>query len=151
MIVITSGGRFTVLEYALAAMSLGVLGGGLAVRRAGAAPWAVLLSAAGYLLARHGHAAVDGRAVVVGTLLLATGELAYWSAEEHPRIRAEPPVIRRRLLLLGALLACAFAVDVLLLVAGSLAVPRGVLFAAVGTTAAVAAVALVLRLGTQRP
>ena len=151
MIVISSGGRFAALEYALAGISLGMLGAGLATRRVGPAPWAVLISAAGYLLARHGHAVVDGRAVVVGTLLLATAELAYWSAEEHPRIRAEPPVVRRRLLLLAGLLGCALVVDVLLLVAASLAVPRGVLFAAAGTAAAVSAVALVLRMVTHRP
>ena len=151
VIVISSGGRFAVVEYALAGVALGVLGAGLATGRAGPAPWAVLISAAAYLLARNGHAAVDGRAVLVGTLLLATAELAYWSAEEHPRIRAEPPVVRRRLLLLAGLLASALVVDVLLLVAASLAVPRGVLFAAVGTAAAVAAVALVLRMGTHRP
>jgi hypothetical protein len=147
VIVVTAGGRLAVLEYALSGLALGGLAAGLALRRAGPVPWAVLLAAAGYVLGRHDRSAVDGRAVVVGVLLLAAAELAYWSIGEHPRIRSERPVVARRLALLGALLACAFVVDVLLLAVSSLAVPRGAVLAAAGTAAAVAAVALVLRLG----
>lgn len=147
MIVVTAGGRLAVLEYALAGVALGALTAGLALRRAGAVPWAVLLGAAGYVVGRHDRSAVDGRAVLVGVLLLAAAELAYWSIGEHPRIRSEAAVVERRLALLAGLLACAFVVDVLLLAVSSLAVPRGAVLATLGTAAAVAAVALVLRLG----
>jgi hypothetical protein len=151
VIVVAAGGRLAALEDAGAGLSLAALAAGLALRRAGSVPWAVLLAAAGYVLGRHDRSSVDGRAVLVGVLLLGAAELAYWSIGEHPRIRSERPVVIRRLVLLGGLLTCAFVVDVLLLAVSSLAVPRGAVLAAAGTAAAVAAVALVLRTGTHRP
>lgn len=120
---------------------------GLALRSAVAAPWAVLLAAVGYLAGREGAPAVDGRAAGVGVLLLLAAELASWSTDEHPRIRAERPVVVRRLVLLAALAAAAFLVDVLVLAASGLSSAGGTPIAAVGTAAAVAALALTVRAG----
>lgn len=123
-----------------------MLAAGLALRRSGAVPWAVILAAAGYLAGRAGRSTVDGRAVLVGVLLLLAAELATWSADEHPRIRPERAVVLRRLALVGALAAAALVVDVVLLVASSVPSAHGTALAAVGTAAAVAALGVTVRL-----
>lgn len=145
-IAVAAGGRLAGLEDALAAAAVVLLGAGLALRRAGAVPWALLLAAAAYLAGRAGSSAVDGRAALVGVLLLVAAELAIWSCEEHPRIRPERDVVTRRLALLAALVAAAVVVDVLLLAASGLVASRGTAVAIVGTAAAVVALAVALRL-----
>lgn len=144
-IAVTAGGRFALLEETAAAASLLALAAGLARRRSGAVPWAVLLAATAYLAGRAGRSAVDGRAVAVGVLLLLAAELATWSADEHPRIRPEREVVVRRLLLVAALAAASLVVDVLLLAASSVSTGGGTALATIGTGAAVAALAVALR------
>jgi len=146
-IAIAAGGRFAPLADAAAAASLVVLAIGLAFRSAATVPWAVLLAAVAYLAGREGSAAVDGRAAGVGVLLLLAAELATWSADEHPRLRPDRAVVLRRVFLLGALAAAAFLVDVLVLAASGLSTSGGTPVAAVGTAAAVAALALAVRAG----
>ena len=70
-------------------------------------PWAVLAAGGGYLIGREGHAVVDGRAAVVGVLLLLGAELATWSIEHDGRIRAERAVVVRRAVTLAGLAVAA--------------------------------------------
>ena len=109
-------------------------------------PWAVLLTAAAYVVGREGSPVVDGGAAVVGVLLLVAAELASWSIGEDPRIRAEPSLVLRRALTIGALVAGALVLDVLLLGAAAISSSSGVALAAVGVAAAVGAMVVVVRL-----
>ena len=109
-------------------------------------PWAVLVAGGGYLVGREGHAVVDGRAAGVGVLLLLGAELATWSIEHDRRIRAERAVVVRRALPWPVLAAAALVVDLALLGTASLPGGGGVLVAAAGVAAAVAAIGFVVRL-----
>jgi hypothetical protein len=118
----------------------------LVLRAPALVPWAVIVAAAGYLAGRVGHDTVDGWAAVVGVLLLLAAELATWSVDVDARIRSERALLVRRTLTLAGLCAAALLVNFLLLATSSLSATPGVLLAVLGTTAAVAAVAVVLRL-----
>jgi hypothetical protein len=144
--VFSSGGRLGSAGGGFASAGLVLLAGGLIVRWPLTIPWAVLFAGGGYLLAREGNAAVDGWAAAIGVVLLLAAELASWSIEHDARIRTEPSLVQRRIATLGALVAGALFVNFVLLGAAGLAAPAGVLLAAVGVAAAVAAVAVVLRL-----
>ena len=109
-------------------------------------PWAVIATAAGYLAVRVGNDSVDGWAAVVGVLLLLAAELAAWSIDADPRIRAERALVVRRALTLAGLCAAALVANFLLLATTALTASAGALLALLGTTAAVVAVAVVLRL-----
>lgn len=143
---VEGGGRFELLADGLGALALTVLATALALRWAGFVPWAVLAAGGAYLAGRSGHATVDGWAAVVGALLLLSAELATWSIDDDARIPAERPLVVRRTLTLVSLTVAALLVDFLLLATSGLSASPGVLLAVVGTTAAVAAVAFVLRL-----
>lgn len=131
---------------AAGALALLLLGAGLVLRWPGMVPWTVVLTGAAYLSAREGRSLVDGWAAVVGVALLVSAELASWSIEHDARIRSEPSLVVRRVLILAALAAVALLVDFLLLGTAAVAASAGVLLAAVGVAAAVTAVAVVLRL-----
>jgi hypothetical protein len=109
-------------------------------------PWAIVMTAGGYLATREGRAVVDGWASLVGVLLLLAAELASWSIEHDARIRSEGRLVARRALTLGALVAAALVVDFVALGAAALSSSAGVVVAAAGVAAAVAAVTVVLRL-----
>jgi hypothetical protein len=109
-------------------------------------PWAVLAAGGGYLAGREGHTVVDGRSAGVGVLLLLGAELATWSIEHDGRIRAERAVVVRRAVTLAGLAAAALVVDLALLGTASLPGGGGVLVAAAGVGAAVAAIGFVVRL-----
>ena len=109
-------------------------------------PWAVLASGGGYLVGREGHTVVDGRSAGVGVLLLLGAELSTWSIEHDGRIRAERAVVARRALALASVAAVALVVDLALLGTASLPGGGGVLVAAAGVAAAVAAIGFVVRL-----
>jgi hypothetical protein len=128
------------------AFGLALLVGGLAVRWPLTVPWAILIVGGGYLLATEGDPVVDGWAAAIGVLLLLAAELANWSIEHDARIEAEPSLVRRRVATLTALIAAALLVNFLLLATAGVSASSGVLIAAVGVAAAVAAVAVVLRL-----
>lgn len=114
-------------------------------------PWAVALLAATYLVGRTGHATVDGRAAVVGVLLLLAAELASWSVSVDKRIRAERALVVRRTLTLLALCLVALVANFFLLATSAVAASSGALLATVGTAAAVGAIALVVRLAFRGP
>ena len=143
---VAGGGRFAGLAAVPAAAGLVLLGAAVLVRLPALVPWAVVAEGVAYLVGREGRALVDGWASVVGTLLLLGAELAAWSIEHDARIRSERPLVVRRVLTLGALVATALLVDFVLLGTAAVAAPAGVLLAAAGVAAAVAAVAVVLRL-----
>jgi hypothetical protein len=143
---VAAGGRLAPLEDAGAGAGMLVLLLGLALRIPVAIPWAVGLAAAGYLAGRSGSAAVDAWAAVVGPLLLLAAELGSWSIEHDARIRTEAAVVVRRLTTLVALMAAALLAGFLLLAVAAVSATPGLLLVLTGTAAAVAAVALVVRL-----
>jgi hypothetical protein len=130
----------------LGAAGLALLALGLVLRWSTTIPWSILLVGGGYLIAREGDTVVDGWAAAIGVLLLLAAELASWSIEHDARIEAEGALVRRRIATLGALILAALLVNFMLLATAGVAASSGVLLAAVGVAAAVAAVAVVLRL-----
>jgi hypothetical protein len=144
--VTATGGRLAVLGWSLGVAALVLLMLGLVLRWPLTIPWFVLFAGSGYVVGRVGHSTVDGWAAAIGVLLLASAELASWSIAHDARIHAEPALVRRRLRNLGFLLTAALLVSFLLLGTSGLQTSAGVLLAAVGVTAAVGAVAVVLRL-----
>jgi hypothetical protein len=143
---IAHGGRFAGLAVATTVVSLALLVTGLVLRWPTMIPWAVIVSAAGYLITREGRSAVDGWAAVVGATLLLAAELASWSVEHDRRIRSEQALVVRRVTTLAVLVGAALLVNFLLLATAAVAASASVLLAAVGVAAAVSAVAVVLRL-----
>jgi hypothetical protein len=141
-----SGGRLAGAGAVLGGAGLALLVVGLVLRWPTTIPWSVLLVGGGYLLAREGNSIVDGWAAAVGVLLLLAAELASWSIEHDARIEAETSLIMRRVATLGGLVAAALLVNFLLLATAGVSASSGVLLAAVGVAAAVASVAIVLRL-----
>jgi hypothetical protein len=141
-----NGGRLASVGAAVGAIGLGLLLLGLVLRWPTPIPWAILLVGGGYLLSRSGNSLVDGWSAAIGVLLLLSAELATWSIEHDARIAAEPALIRRRIATLAALIAGALLVNFMLLATAGVSASSGVLIAAVGVAAAVAAVAVVLRL-----
>jgi hypothetical protein len=141
-----SGGRLATFGAVVGALGLGLLVVGLVLRWPTTIPWAVLLVGGGYVLSRAGNSVVDGWATAIGVLLLLAAELASWSIDHDARIAAERSLILRRIATLGALVAGALLVNFLLLATAGISASSGVLLAAVGVAAAVAAVTVVLRL-----
>lgn len=130
----------------MGAVGLALLAAGLVLRWPATVPWSVLLVGGAYLLAREGNLAVDGWAAAIGVLLLLAAELASWSIDHDARIEAERSLTLRRIATLGTLIVSALLVNFLLLATAGVSASSGLLIAAVGVAAAVAAVAVVLRL-----
>jgi len=143
---VTTAGRLAPLADAAAALGAALLAAAIVARWPLLVPWGVLSAGAAYLVGREGKAVVDGWAAVIGVLLLVAAELAGWSIEHDARIRAERSLTLRRVATLVALTAVALLVNFLLLGMAAVAASSGVLLAAGGVCAAVAAVAIVLRL-----
>jgi hypothetical protein len=141
-----SGGRLATLGSVVGAGGLALLVVGLVLRWPTTIPWSILLVGGGYLLSRAGNSVVDGWAAAIGVLLLLAAELASWSIEHDARIVAERSLILRRIATLSALVAAALLVNFMLLATAGISASSGVLLAAVGVAAAVAAVSVVLRL-----
>jgi hypothetical protein len=141
-----SGARLATIGAVVGGAGLVLLALGLVLRWPMTIPWSVLFAGAGYLVAREGNAAVDGWAAVIGVLLLLSAELASWSMEHDARIKTERALVLRRVLTLGGLVAAALLVNFLLLATAGVSASAGVLLAAVGVAAALASVAVVLRL-----
>jgi hypothetical protein len=141
-----TAGRFADLTLGIGGLAVALLAVGLVLRWRSLIPWSVLVAAGGYLSAREGKSAVDGWAAVVGVLLLLAAELASWSIEHSVLVKTEPGLVARRAGTLAALVAVALFVNLLLLAAATVSASAGVLLAAVGVAASVAAVAVVLRL-----
>jgi hypothetical protein len=130
----------------VAALGLGLLVLGLVLRWPTTIPWSILLVGGGYLLSREGNSVVDGWAAVIGVLLLLAAELASWSIDHDARIATERSLVLRRIATLSVLVAAALLVNFMLLATAGISASSGVLLAAVGVAAAVAAVSVVLRL-----
>ncbi|MFL5955409.1 MAG: hypothetical protein ACJ76I_15015 [Gaiellaceae bacterium] len=141
-----TGGRLATLGWALGLLALAVLLAGLALRWPRTIVWSVAFAGSGYVIGRVGTARVDGWAAVIGTLLLASAEFASWSIGDDVRIHAERALVKRRLATLGVLIAAALLVSFVLLGTSGVAAQAGVLLAAAGVAAALAAIAVVLRL-----
>jgi hypothetical protein len=142
----SSGGRVAPPADGVEVLGLILLAVALVFRFAPLVSWAVIAAAAGYLAGREGHASVDGWAALVGALLLLAAELATWSIDVDARIHTERALMIRRTLTLAGLFTSVLLVNFLLLAASALTASAGVLLAVLGTGAAVAAVAVVLRL-----
>jgi len=123
----------------------------LLLRWTSAVSWSVALLAGTYLAGRAGHAAVDGRAAVVGVLLLLAAELATWSVDVDKRIKAERALVVRRTLTLLGLCTVALVANFMLLATSAVSASSGALLATLGTAAAVGAVALVVRFAFRGP
>jgi hypothetical protein len=118
----------------------------IAVRVPLGVPWAVLFAGSGYVAARIHDRVVDGWAAVVGAALLLTAELAAWSIASDRRIQEERPVVIAQAVAVGALVVTAGVVSFLLVGAAAVSAAAGLLLTGIGVAAAVAAVAVVLRL-----
>jgi hypothetical protein len=134
-----------------AGLSLVVLLVALVMRWPSAIPWSVAVLAATYLAGRTGHATVDGRAAIVGVLLLLAAELASWSVDVDKRITTERPLIVRRAGTLLGLCVLALIANFMLLATSALSASSSAALATIGTAAAVAAVALVVRMAFRAP
>jgi hypothetical protein len=131
---------------ALAAAGTLGLAAGIVLRLPIAVPWAVLFAGAGYVVARVQHSVVDGWAAVVGAALLLAAELAAWSIASDRRIHEEPAVVLRQSLTVTALVLTAAVVSFVLVGAAAVSAAAGLMLTGFGVAAAVAAVAVVLRL-----
>ena len=109
------GGRLVGVTTALEGAALAFAAAALLLRWQILVPWAILAAGGGYLIGREGRAVVDGRAAVIGVLLLLGAELAIWSIEHDNRIRAERAVISRQIANLAGIAVVALAVNAALL------------------------------------
>ena len=109
-------------------------------------PWAILVTAGGYVAGRADQSVVDGWAAVGGVLLLVAAELAIWSIEHDARIRTERSLTVRRITTLIVLGGAALLMNFLLLGTAAISTSAGVVLAAAGVAAAVGALVVVLRL-----
>jgi hypothetical protein len=109
-------------------------------------PWALGVAAGGYLLGVERRSTADGWSAVVGAALLLAAELAFWSIDDDRRLRADRGLALRRSLGLAALVVLAALVGFVLVGTAAVATSAGLLATMVGVGAAVAALALLLRL-----
>jgi hypothetical protein len=109
-------------------------------------PWAIALAGAGYVTGRVGHGSADGFAAVVGAALLLAAELASWSIDDDRRIHEERTLVVSRGLLVGGLVAASALAGFVFVGAAAVSASAGVILSAVGMAAAIAAVAVILRL-----
>ena len=122
------------------------LGAGIVLRLPLTVPWAVLLAGAGYVVAHIHDPVVDGWAAVIGAALLLAAELAAWSIASDRRIHEDRAVVLGQSLAVGALVVTAGVVSFLLVGAAAVSAATGLLLTGIGIAAAVAAVAVILRL-----
>jgi hypothetical protein len=101
---------------------------------------ALWLAGASYVagIVAAGHA-VDATAPIVALLLLLCGELAAWSLDERPRIRAGDLLEWRRGAALGGLAFAGLVVSTLILALSAVPAGHGLFWTALGAAAAVAA------------
>jgi hypothetical protein len=140
-----AGSRAPVLAGAGAAILFLALG--LATRRTGAVPIALLLLGALHVIP-DGDRSIG--TVIYGSGLLLTAELAYWSIDEHNRRRVEPGVFAPRLLAIVAVVAAGIPASGLVLVAADVDISRSTASTAAGATAIVACVALLAAMARGR-
>jgi hypothetical protein len=124
-----------------------VLGLGLFTRRSGAIAIALLLVGALHVVP-EGDRSIG--TAIYGSALLFTGELAYWSIDEHGRRPVEPGVFLPRLLGILAVVAAGIPASALVLIAADIDISRSEASTAAGATAIVACVALVAAMARRR-
>jgi hypothetical protein len=140
------GGRFLPVNEVVEPAGLIVLVAGVILRFPSLIPWSMALVASGYVVSRADHGVVDGRAAFVGTALLLAAELAAWSIGHDARIHEERDVLVRRIGGLAGLAAGSLLLGIFVVASAGFSGKAGLLAAVLGVAAAVAAVALVLRL-----
>jgi hypothetical protein len=145
-----TGGRLAPVSLGLGSLGLALLAVAIVLRWPTLVPWAILVSACGYVAGRVGSDVVDGWAALGGVLLLLTAELAIWSIEHDARIRAERSLTLRRITTLAILGGAALLMNFLLLGTAAISASASVVLAAVGVAAAVGALIVVLRLTRAR-
>jgi hypothetical protein len=109
--------------------------------------WVLLLLGLAYVLTIlvHPHG-VDEAAPLVAAALLLCAELAVWSCGEHVQVRPERGLVVARAVALGVLVAAGLAVSALVVGLTAAPVGGGFGWTLLGALAAVAVVALTLRL-----
>lgn len=109
--------------------------------------WVILLLGLAYVLTIlvHAHGVDEGAPLVAAALLLCS-ELAVWSCGEHARVRPERGVVVARGVALGGLVVAGLAVSALVVALTAAPIGGGFGWTALGAVAAVAVVALTLRL-----
>jgi hypothetical protein len=105
-------------------------------------PWAVVALGASYAVSLHGQQAIDGRAPVVGGLLILLAELAYWSLERRTPVGDEAGLHLRRAVSVLATTLGSTAVAAALLAVTSVPLGGSVTWDAFGLAAAAGAVAV---------
>jgi hypothetical protein len=140
------------VELAPVVTIVGVLGGVLLLfmlwRRAeDVLAWILLLLGLAYVLTIvvHPHG-VDEAAPLVGAGLLLCAELAVWSCNTHAQVRAERRVVVEHAVALLVLVVAGLAVSALVVGLAAAPVGGGLAWTLLGAIAAVAAVAMTLRL-----
>jgi hypothetical protein len=104
-------------------------------------PWAVVALGASYAVSLHGQHAIDGRAPVVGGLLVLVAELAYWSLERRTPVGDEAGLHLRRAVSVLATTLGSTALAAALLAVTSVPLGGSVTWDAFGLAAAAGAVA----------
>jgi len=143
---VATGGRLAPVALGVGALGLGLLAVAIVLRWPTLVPWAIFVTAAGYIGARAGRETVDGWAAAIGVLLLLAAELALWSIGHDARIAEERALTVRRVMTLAILAAVALLMNFLLLGTAAISASASVVLAAAGVAAAVAALVVLLRL-----
>ena len=132
---------------AAAGVAMALLSLGLATQRPGTIPIALLLLGALHVIP-DGDRSIG--TVIYGSGLLLTGELAYWSIDEHGHRVVQPGVFAPRLLAILAVVAAAIPASVLLHEAAGIDIPRSHASTAAGAAAIVACVVLLAAMARRR-
>jgi len=112
-------------------------------------PWPLVVLAGAYAL-QLGDGGVDQSAPIYAGGLLATAELAYWSAELRGRAQDAERLTERRAALIVALAIFTVAAGGIVLAGTSLRIGSGIATDLLGAAAAVAAVGVVAALARKR-
>ena len=139
-------GRLALVALGVGALGLALLALAIVLRWPSLVPWAIFVTAAGYIGGRAGKNVVDGWAAAIGVLLLHAAELAMWSIEHDARIAEERSLTVRRVTTLSLLGGAALLMNFLLLGTAAISASASVVLAAAGVAAAVGSLVVVLRL-----
>jgi hypothetical protein len=128
-------------------LAVATLAAGVIVEWSAAIAWAAGLLGLDYILSvGFAGAATDARAPVIGAALLLMTEFAFWSIEQRAPIRDDPLVHLARARAVGALVAGGALLGTLPLLVSQSRVSGGPAVTVVSAAAAVALLAILLRL-----
>ena len=139
-------GRLALVAFGVGALGFGFLALAIVLRWPTLVPWAIFVTAAGYVGGHAGKDLVDGWSAAIGVLFLLAAELAMWSIEHDARIAEERSLTVRRITTLALLGGAALLMNFLLLGTAAISASASVVLAAAGVAAAVGALVVVLRL-----